>query len=173
MHLAMRPSILRTHKASYLQRSVNWRQLHTERSHLYSPKSLLYIHKIDHLRVPRAFQNLIAHHVSTSTVVSSKTRSIGVQTKSLVLGTVIGVLLVFGFYYVTDTRAGIHQWVVVPSLRWVYDDAEDAHEAGTKALKGLYRFGIHPRERGDPDRAEDLEVEVRGISEYEAVIEWD
>lgn len=70
------------------------------------------------------------------------------------------MFLVFGYYYVTDTRAGIHQWVVVPSLRWIYDDAEDAHEAGTRALKGLYEFGIHPRERGNPDKEGDLEVEV-------------
>ena len=59
-----------------------------------------------------------------------------------------------------NTDSGIHQWVVVPSLRWIYDDAEDAHEAGTKSLKALYQFGLHPRERGKPDDAGDLEVEV-------------
>ena len=63
----------------------------------------------------------------------------------------------------TDTRAGMHQWVVVPSLRWIYDDAEEAHEAGTKALKGLHKFGIHPRERGKPDDAGDLQVEVGNL----------
>lgn len=50
---------------------------------------------------------------------------------------------------------------MVPSLRWIYDDAEEAHEAGTKALKALYEFGLHPRERGNADSAGDLEVEVR------------
>ena len=78
----------------------------------------------------------------------------------MTLGTLIGLSLALAYYYVTDTRAGIHQWVVVPSLRWIYDDAEDAHEAGTKALKGLYEFGIHPRERGKPDSSGDLKVEV-------------
>ena len=80
--------------------------------------------------------------------------------KNIFLGSAIVVSLAFGYLYVTDTRAGIHQWVVVPSLRWIYQDAEEAHEAGTKALKGLYSFGIHPRERGNPDRAKDLEIEV-------------
>lgn len=80
--------------------------------------------------------------------------------KNLFLGSAIVVSLAFGYLYITDTRAGIHQWVVVPSLRWLYHDAEEAHEAGTKALKGLYSFGIHPRERGNPDGAKDLEIEV-------------
>ena len=68
----------------------------------------------------------------------------------------------------TDTRAGIHQWVVVPSLRWIYDDAEEAHEAGTKALKALHKFGIHPRERGKPDDAGDLQVEVGNLEPFPA-----
>ena len=82
------------------------------------------------------------------------------RLKNIFLGTAIGLSLAFGYLYITDTRAGIHQWVVVPSLRWIYHDAEDAHVAGTKALKALYTYGIHPRERGDPDGAKDLEVEV-------------
>ena len=60
---------------------------------------------------------------------------------------------------------GVHQWIVVPSLRWIYDDAEEAHEAGTKSLKALYQFGLHPRERGKADEAGDLEVEVIKISD--------
>ena len=59
---------------------------------------------------------------------------------------------------------GVHQWLVVPSLRWIYDDAEEAHEAGTKSLKALYQFGLHPRERGKADEAGDLEVEVSKFS---------
>lgn len=105
------------------------------------------------------------------------------RTKNFIFGTTIGVVLVFGYLYVTDTRAGkstvceylnsytrlqtdisrpvIHQWLVVPSLKRFYPDAEDAHEAGNQALKALYQFGLHPRERDDPDKAGDLEVEVR------------
>ena len=60
---------------------------------------------------------------------------------------------------------GVHQWIVVPSLRWFYDDAEEAHEAGTKSLKVLYQFGLHPRERGKADEAGDLEVEVRKLGD--------
>jgi len=107
------------------------------------------------------------------------------RTKNFIFGTTIGVVLSFGYLYVTDTRAGkstvcdylnsytrlqtdtsrsgIHQWLVVPSLKRFYPDAEDAHEAGNQALKALYQFGLHPRERDDPDKAGDLEVEV-GIS---------
>ncbi|KAL8792296.1 MAG: hypothetical protein Q9195_005087 [Heterodermia aff. obscurata] len=57
---------------------------------------------------------------------------------------------------------GVHQWIVVPSLRWIYDDAEEAHEVGTRSLKALYQFGLHPRERGKPDEAGDLEVKIFG-----------
>lgn len=42
----------------------------------------------------------------------------------------------------------------------IYDDAEEAHEAGTRVLKTLYGFGLHPRERGNVDFAHNLEVEV-------------
>jgi dihydroorotate dehydrogenase len=35
----------------------------------------------------------------------------------------------------------------VPALRYFYPDAEDGHHAGTEALKALYSFGLHPRER--------------------------
>jgi len=100
-------------------------------------------------------------YASTTTAAGlAESRSLVTRLKNLFYGTSIALFLVFGYYYVTDTRAGVHQWVVVPSLSWLYDDAEDAHEAGTKALKGLYEFGIHPRERGDPDKAGDLKVEV-------------
>ena len=62
----------------------------------------------------------------------------------------------------TDTRASIHQWLVVPALRLIYPDAEDAHHAGTAALKFLYKMGLHPRERDDPGADGSLQVEVFG-----------
>lgn len=100
-------------------------------------------------------------YASTTTAVGlTESRSLVARLKNLFYGTSIAVFLVFSYYYVTDTRAGVHQWVVVPSLRWFYDDAEDAHEAGTRALKRLYEFGIHPRERGNPDKDGVLKVEV-------------
>ena len=51
----------------------------------------------------------------------------------------------------TDTRASIHRYVLVPLIRLIYPDAEDAHHAAVDGLKSLYKFGLHPRERGDPD----------------------
>lgn len=81
---------------------------------------------------------------------------------SLLYGTafLLGSGLVY--LYITDTRASIHRWLVVPVLRLLYGDAEDAHRAGNSALKFLWQFGLYPRERGDPDRAGDLQVEVFG-----------
>lgn len=101
-----------------------------------------------------------ARFASTSQPIATDARSLATRLKNLLLGTSIGLLVVFGYYYITDTRASVHQWLVVPSLRWIYDDAEEAHEAGTKALKALYEFGLHPRERGNLDSAGNLEVEV-------------
>jgi len=75
---------------------------------------------------------------------------------SLLLG--LGIIYV----YITDTRAGVHRWIVVPALRLIYREPEDAHRFGNQALKTLWEFGLHPRERGDPDKKQDLSVEVFG-----------
>jgi hypothetical protein len=88
-------------------------------------------------------------------------RSLSTRLKNLFLGTAISASLILGYFYITDTRAGVHQWLVVPALRWLYPDAEDAHEAGTRALRALYSFGLHPRERTDPDKDNGLQIEVR------------
>lgn len=66
-----------------------------------------------------------------------------------------------GYIYITDTRAGVHQWLVPPMLRWIYPDAEDAHHFGVDMLKSLYRYGLHPRERGNPDGDGKLVTKVR------------
>lgn len=44
----------------------------------------------------------------------------------------------------------------------MYDDAEEAHEVGTKMLKGLWEWGLYPRERGKEDDKGDLSVEIFG-----------
>lgn len=100
-------------------------------------------------------------YASTVQELATNARSLATRTKNLILGTAIGLSLVIGYFYITDTRAGIHRWIVVPSLRWIYDDAEDAHIAGTKSLKALFELGLHPRERGNPDGVGDLKTEVR------------
>lgn len=77
-----------------------------------------------------------------------------------------GTTLVLGlgivFVYITDTRASVHRYVVIPALRLIYRDPEEAHHAGNRMLKSLWDFGIHPRERGDPDSKKDLEIEIFG-----------
>jgi dihydroorotate dehydrogenase len=105
-------------------------------------------------------------YASTETAVATKiatdTRSAGTRTKNFVLGTVLTLGLSFGYLYVTDTRASIHEWLVVPALRQIYPDGEDAHHAGTRMLKALHSFGLNPRERGNDDASGDLAVTVFG-----------
>ena len=77
------------------------------------------------------------------------------------LGTSLALALVVGYVYGTDTRASIHRYGLVPLIRWIYPDAEDAHHSGVDTLKQLYRFGLHPRERGNPDGDGVLSTEVK------------
>jgi dihydroorotate dehydrogenase len=97
---------------------------------------------------------------SQSTVAEDS--SLLTRTKNVFYGT--SLILGFGiiYLYVTDTRASAHRWVVVPALRLMYADPEDAHEIGNHALQTLWQFGLHPRERCDPDAKGDLQVEVFG-----------
>ncbi|KAL8902891.1 MAG: hypothetical protein Q9207_004300 [Kuettlingeria erythrocarpa] len=99
---------------------------------------------------------------AASTPPAKDARSLPTRLKNILLGSTIGLSLILGYYYATDTRASIHEWLVIPCLRYFYPDAEDAHEFGNRALKALYSFGIHPRERGNPDARGDLAIEVFG-----------
>lgn len=101
---------------------------------------------------------------ATSQKVVKTTGRLVRRVRRIFLGTGIGILLFFGSYYITDTRATAHQWLVPPSLRWIYKDAEEAHHAGTNLMKTLYRIGLHPRERESVDALGDLEVEVGQLS---------
>jgi dihydroorotate dehydrogenase len=103
-----------------------------------------------------------ARFASTATARTTPTTT---RLRTILYGTSISLFLVVGYYYVTDTRASVHQWLVVPTLRWLYPDAEDAHHIGSKALKTLYSLGMHPRERASDSRSGkqvDLSVEVFG-----------
>ncbi|KAF4619069.1 hypothetical protein G7Y89_g14778 [Cudoniella acicularis] len=105
-----------------------------------------------------------ARPASTSTA-SADASSLVTRLKNLLYGTSLSLFAVFTYLYITDTRAGVHQWLVVPALRWVYPDAEDAHHAGTKTLKALYSFGLYPRERDSKAqdfKGVDLSVTVFG-----------
>ncbi|KAL2872360.1 dihydroorotate dehydrogenase 2 [Aspergillus lucknowensis] len=81
-----------------------------------------------------------------------------------VLGTSLVLTLLVGYVYGTDTRASIHRYGVVPLIRALYPDAEDAHHLGVDALKTLYKYGLHPRERGDQDGGGSLATEVFGYT---------
>jgi dihydroorotate dehydrogenase len=111
-------------------------------------------------------RSLPRRHASTGTAIASQiatdTRSAGTRTKNFILGTVLTLSLSFGYLYVTDTRASIHEWLIVPALRQIYPDGEDAHHAGTRMLKALHSFGLNPRERGNDDASGDLAVTVFG-----------
>lgn len=109
----------------------------------------------------RPFTNS-TRHASTPRETTTNARSAATRAKNLIYGSIITIGLSFGYLYVTDTRASIHEWLVVPALRRIYPDGEDAHHAGTAVLKGLHNFGLHPRERGNPDAEGDLEVEIFG-----------
>jgi dihydroorotate dehydrogenase len=118
------------------------------------------------LRPCRRSLPLPRRHASTATAIASQIatdgRSAGTRTKNLILGTVLTLGLSFGYLYVTDTRASIHEWLIVPALRQIYPDGEDAHHAGTRMLKALHSFGLNPRERGNDDASGDLAVTVFG-----------
>lgn len=84
----------------------------------------------------------------------------GRSSKKGLYGTSLALVLLVGYIYGTDTRASIHRYGVVPLLRLIYPDAEEAHHAGVENLKSLYKFGLHPRERGNPDGDGALATEV-------------
>ena len=106
------------------------------------------------------------HHptrcATTATEAATNVRSTGTRTKNIVYGTILALGGTFGYLYATDTRASIHEWLVVPALRQIYPDGEEAHHAGTRMLKVLHSFGMNPRERGIADMKGDLAVEVFG-----------
>lgn len=71
-------------------------------------------------------------------------------------GGALAATLYVGYLYTTDTRAFVHRYLVPPALRALFPDAEEAHHAGTSALKTLYGLGLHPRERGNSLRTSEL-----------------
>lgn len=81
-------------------------------------------------------------------------------SKKGLYGTTLALALLVGYIYGTDTRASAHRYAIVPLIRMLYPDAEEAHHVGVDMLKQLYRFGLHPRERGDQDGDGALATEV-------------
>lgn len=137
---------------AFLRRSINGRTP----SPLASP-----------LNSTRRANPFITHTVRHATrlgpeIAAADSRSAVTRLKNFFFGTSIVLGLAFGYLYVTDTRSGVHRWVVVPSIRYIYPDAEDAHHAGTRIMKAMHSFGVHPRERGNGDERGDLAIEVFG-----------
>ncbi|PQE33290.1 dihydroorotate reductase protein [Rutstroemia sp. NJR-2017a WRK4] len=126
------------------------------------------LHQLPSRPIPLSSRSNLASRRSASTTATATATEAGsllTRSKNILYGTSITLFFAFGYLYVTDTRASIHQWLVVPSLRYIYPDAEDAHHAGTKALKILYSIGLNPRDRAfratNADAA-DLSVSVFG-----------
>lgn len=110
-------------------------------------------------------QRTTAQSSRSASTAATDAGSLITRLKNLLYGTSLSLFAVFAYLYITDTRAGVHQWLAVPTLRWLYPDAEDAHHAGTEALKALYSFGLHPRERtskAEEAKNADLSVTVFG-----------
>lgn len=110
------------------------------------------------LRIGSRHASTESSATETTTTVAPKKEGNGLRRAAL--GTSLAVTLFAGYIYLTDTRASIHRYGVVPLIRLIYPDAEDAHHAGVKALRRLYDLGLHPRERGNPDGDGSLETEV-------------
>ena len=112
-----------------------------------------------HPRVP--LRHISTESASKETVRKpTASRAWSRRFRKAVLATSAALVLFAGFIYVSDTRASIHKYALVPLIRLVYTDAEDAHHAGVDTLSTLYKYGLHPRERGDPDSDGSLVTEV-------------
>jgi len=114
-----------------------------------------------HMNSRLTSQRTSVRRASTMSDASAYSGPLLLRLRNLLLGTSLLALLSMGYFYITDTRASIHRWFVVPSLRFLYEDPEEAHHYGTQALKFLYQFGLYPRERGSPGQEGDLTIEVR------------
>lgn len=100
---------------------------------------------------------------STSSSSTSSSPHLLSNARLFLFGTSISASLYVLYYYVTDTRASFHRWAVPPLLRLIYPDAEEAHHAGTEALKNLYNLNLHPRERPSfDDERQPLSITVFG-----------
>ena len=128
------------------------RLIHLRRQSLQSPRAL---------RRPCGYIKTPALNLRASTTAKSIQRQPS-RFKTVLVVAAIGAGAGLGYLYITDTRAGVHRWLGPPLVRFLWPDAEDAHKGGVEVLKKLYRFGLHPRERGGVDDAKDLETEVFG-----------
>ena len=93
---------------------------------------------------------------------STEAKAPSTRLRNFIYGSGLILFVAFGYLYITDTRASVHRWFIVPALRLFHTDPEEAHHAGIRYIKALYDFNLHPRERGRQDEGGDLVVEVFG-----------
>ncbi|KAL2193371.1 hypothetical protein P885DRAFT_45280 [Corynascus similis CBS 632.67] len=93
---------------------------------------------------PRLNNHVPRRPASTTTSPGKRSPS---TARNVLVASILATTGGVAYYYATDTRASFHQWLVPRLLRVIFPDAEDAHHAGTAALKFLYSLGLHPRER--------------------------
>lgn len=123
-----------------------------------SPLSARWCHR--HSSV--SLQSRVARRYNSTTPepLTQAPKKAGRGLRRTVLGASFAFALFAGYVYATDTRASVHRYVAVPLIRWMYPDAEEAHHVGVGTLKWLYRYGLNPRERGNPDGDGALQTEV-------------
>ncbi|KAI0109776.1 FMN-linked oxidoreductase [Daldinia grandis] len=94
---------------------------------------------------------------STNSLPTSRLKTALYMTSIAVSGYVV-------YVYGTDTRAFIHRYVVPPMLRFLYPDAEEAHNVAVSSMKTLYNLGLHPRERSSSSASDgpDITISVFG-----------
>ena len=84
------------------------------------------------------------------------------KARNFIYGTGALLAVTAGYFYITDTRASVHKYVVPRLIRVIFPDAEDAHHFGTAALKELHTLGFNPRERGTSVQDAQLAIDVFG-----------
>lgn len=120
--------------------------------------------------VPNTTPYFLKRYASTASTASESIPTIAKKKKrsplrKFLFRSSLTIVVVGGYLYFTDTRASAHKYVVVPLVRWLYPDAEDAHHAGVAALHQLYKYGLHPRERSSPDLDGKLATEVNFVKQ--------
>ncbi|KAI1364604.1 hypothetical protein F5Y08DRAFT_306380 [Xylaria arbuscula] len=132
-----------------------------KRSHVFATAPVMATRQAPR-RVAQLSNFKRAASTSTSTTagpaVGSRARTALLVTTATLTGAVL-------YIYTTDTRAFFHRYVVPPLLRFVYPDAEEAHNAAVSSMKNLYSLNLHPRERASvltTNGDQDLSVSVFG-----------
>ncbi|KAH9908371.1 FMN-linked oxidoreductase [Xylariomycetidae sp. FL2044] len=119
---------------------------------------------LNYRQAPRLLNQVSRRQASTSSTSSTDSLPLS-RLRTILYATSIAVSGYVVYVYATDTRAFVHRYLVPPLLRFVYPDAEEAHNAAVSSMKNLYSLNLHPRERGHNSTDEsspDISVSVFG-----------